>query len=62
MEKNQAGKKFWKDCGLYKTELLVNVLYSVEDPELDPDRRIRMFLGLPDPLVRGTNLDPSLFS
>jgi hypothetical protein len=29
-------------------------------------RRIRMFLGLPDPLVRGTDpdpdLDPSLFS
>jgi hypothetical protein len=25
-------------------------------------RRIRMFLGLPDPLIRGTDPDPSLFS
>ncbi len=39
------------------------ILYtSVGD--LEPDLRIRMFLGLPDPdpLVRGTDPDPSLFS
>jgi hypothetical protein len=28
----------------------------------DPGIRIRMFLGLPDPLVRGTDPDPFLFS
>ncbi len=38
-----------------------SILYSV--PCL-PDRRIRMFLGLPDPLVTSTDPDPdsSIFS
>ncbi len=53
------------------SHLDVSVLFNEEPRQLEPvlgirNRRIRMFLGLPDPdpLVRGTDPDPdlSLFS
>jgi hypothetical protein len=48
----------------WRTFQVTNTSVGDPDPHPDPDRRIRMFLGLPDqhtdPLVTGTDPAPDL--